>query len=421
MRRSGRAEDTGRAAARSWLALSPVPLVPDALTSALLVAFAVNVVVWGWVAVGWRRMADGLVEDGLGPLDADVPAPRVPDVPMSVVIAARDEAQRLPELLRALRRQTHRGRDGTPAFEVVVVDDRSTDGTGALAGRTAAAWAATGGPDLRVVRLEEDAAATLPPKKRALTAGIAASRYARLALTDADTAPPPTWLATLARYAVPDGADDGAVLVGFAPYATQPGWLNRFVRYETLQTAALAAAGIGWGRPWHATGRSLSYTRALFAQVGGFAPSAASLSGDDDLFVQHAARFAEIRYVPDAAAHVPSPAPATWGAFWRQRRRHASAGAHYPAPVLAALGALHASALVLWLGAPILHLTTGRPTGWGFVALHLLMQRAALAPAMDAFGASGDLRLAQPLMDLAGTLYQLAAAILGILPTPRRW
>ncbi len=151
------------------------------------------------------------------------------------------------------------------------------------------------------------------------------------------------------------------------------------------------------------------------------APSAASLSGDDDLFVQHAAQFADVRYVPDAGAHVPSAAPATWGTFWRQRRRHASAGAHYPAAVLGALGLLHASALVLWLGAPVLHLAAGRPTGWGLVALHLLVQRAALAPAMNALGAAGDVRLAQPLLDLAGTLYQAAAAVLGLLPAPRRW
>ncbi len=395
--------------------------MPDAALSVLLLAFAVNVVVWGWVAIGWRRMADGLLEDGLAPLDPDEAPPPAPNIPLSVVVAARDEAARLPELLRALRRQTHHGPDGKPAFEVVVVDDRSSDGTGALAERTAAAWAATSGPDLRVVRLEEGAAASLPPKKRALAAGIAQARHARLALTDADTIPPPTWLATLARTAAPEDADDGAVLVGFAPYAKAPGWLNRFVRYETLQTAALAAAGIGHGRPWHATGRNLSYMRATFEDAGGFSAAAASLSGDDDLFVQHAARFADVRYVPDAAAHVPSPAPATWGAFWRQRRRHASAGAHYPPAVLAALGLLHASALVLWLGAPVLYLTAGRPAGWGLVALHLLVQRAALAPAMAAFEAGGDVRLAQPLLDLAGTLYQGVAAVLGLLPAPKRW
>lgn len=397
----------------------------DALLPALVAAFAVNALAWGWVAVGWRRMADALETDGL---DADGPAAAPPGLPVSVVVAAHDEAARLPTLLRALRHQTHRGLDGQHAFEVVVVDDRSTDGTAALVEQTAAAWAATGGPTLRLVRIEAsdvdpEGASPLPPKKRALAAGIAAAAHARLALTDADTDPPPTWLATLARFAAPEGRDDGAVLVGYAPYVRRPGWINRFVRYETLQTAALAAAGVGWQRPWQATGRNLSYPRDLFERVGGFEASAGSLSGDDDLFVQHVAtsRAAAVRYVPDAAAAVPSEAPDGWGAFWRQKRRHASAGAHYAPGVLVGLGALHVSALVLWTGAPLLHAATGAPTGYGLVALHLLLQRAALGPAFDALGAEGDLRLAQPLLDALSTLYHAAAGVLGALPAPRRW
>ncbi|HEX8387349.1 MAG TPA: glycosyltransferase [Rubricoccaceae bacterium] len=392
----------------------------DALLPALVVAFAVNVLAWGWVAVGWRRMADALDADGLDP---DGPAAAPPGLPLSVAVAAHDEAGRLPALLRALRRQTHRGTDGRPAFEVVVVDDRSTDGTAALVERTAAAWAATGGPVLRLVRVDPDETSALPPKKRALTAGVAAATHERLVLTDADTDPPATWIATLARFAAPAGHDDGAVLVGYGPYTKRPGGLNLFVRYETLQTAALAAAGVGWGRPWHAVGRNLSYPKALFDRVGGFEAGAGSLSGDDDLFVQHVARerAAAVRYVPDAGAAVPSGAPETWGAFWRQKRRHASAGAHYTPAVLVALGALHLSALVLWIGAPLLHGSTGAPTGYGFVALHLLVQRAALGPAFDALGAGGDLRFAQPLLDLASTLYHGALMILGALPAPRRW
>ncbi|MFP5371039.1 MAG: glycosyltransferase, partial [Actinomycetes bacterium] len=46
---------------------------------------------------------------------------------VSVIVPARDEAQRIGPLLAALARDPHVG-------EVVVVDDESTDGTAALAG-----------------------------------------------------------------------------------------------------------------------------------------------------------------------------------------------------------------------------------------------------------------------------------------------
>jgi Glycosyltransferase like family 2 len=65
---------------------------------------------------------------------------RAPDTALpriTVVIAARDEIKALPTLIRDLGRQDHRELDGRPAFDVVVVDDRSTDGSGAATRRAA--------------------------------------------------------------------------------------------------------------------------------------------------------------------------------------------------------------------------------------------------------------------------------------------
>ena len=431
----------------------------------VVVAFVIQGLGWAWVGAGIRR-----VREDASALEADPPLtvsgetpPPAPDptvgasrqlaradleavslghpdpapstledgLPITVVVAAHNEADRLPALLDALDAQTHR------PFEVVVVDDRSTDRTGALVHHRAPDFPAP----LRLVRVEDAdlEAAGLPPKKHALERGLEAATHDRIAFTDADGRPDPKWLATLARWAsLEDGTrprgqrtasrtthgleDAGAMLIGYGPYLREPDLLNRFVRYETVTTAALAAAAVGWGRPWHAVGRNLSVPTSLLREIGGYAHSAGSLSGDDDLLVQEVAALevAPVRYVWSPAA-VPSPAPPDWAAFWRQKRRHASAGSHYPTTVLAALGLFNASSLTLWIGAPVLHLATGVPFGWGLLAAKLLLQRSVLADVLDGLGDEPDLRLWQPVLDGLSAVYHAAFSLLGLLPTPTRW
>jgi cellulose synthase/poly-beta-1,6-N-acetylglucosamine synthase-like glycosyltransferase len=268
----------------------------------------------------------------------------------------------------------------------------------------------------------EAAAAGLPRKKHALTRALGAATHDRLLLTDADCTPPPGWTAALARHAAPDGEDDGAVLVGYGPYRRRPGLLNAFVRYETLVTALMTAAAVGWERPFMAVGRNLSYPRALFERLGGFAHSARSLSGDDDLLVQEVARAgaAPVRYVLDAASFVPSEAPATFAAWLRQKRRHASGGRHYRTGVQAHLLLFHGTHLLVWLGVPVLRLAAGVWWGAGFLAIRFLIQRAVLKDAAEVFDAR-DLTPAQPLLELLYLLHNTLVAPLGALFQPKRW
>lgn len=323
--------------------------------------------------------------------------------PISVVVAARNEASRLPDLLAALAAQRH------PAFEVVVVDDASTDATAALV----RAWAA-GHPNVRLVEHADG-----PRKKHALARGIAEARHELLALTDADCRPPPGWIAALAAaHAAEAGADEaGVVLVGYSPFRPGLGVLGRVTRYETFVTAFLTAAAVGLGRPYMAVGRNLSYSRALFRRIGGFAHSERSLSGDDDLLVQEIARrrAAPVRYVFAPDSFVPTDGPASWRAWVRQKRRHASAGRFYARAAQVHLAVFQGTAAVLWL-APLL-------AGWAGAAVlgaKLLAQGLALRAAARAFGERG-LMPAFPLLDLCYAAYNALVAPLGLLKRPARW
>lgn len=327
-------------------------------------------------------------------------APATPP-PVSVVVAARDEAACLPALLAALARQTH------PDFEIVLVDDASEDATAEIA----RAWHRRL-PNLRLVRVTDPQP---PRKKRALTQGIDAATHDVLAFTDADCTPPPTWLAALARRHAE--APEGTVLVGYSPFRRAPGAVNRLARYETFVTGFLTAAAIGLGRPYMAVGRNLSYRRRLFRRLGGFAHSLHAMSGDDDLLVQEAARqrAAPVRAVLDPATFVPTDAPATWRAWLRQKRRHVSAGRYYDAATQAHLALFHATGVGLWL-APF-------ALGWPGAALlgtKLAVQGLVLRRAAHVLR-ERDLMAVQPLLELGYAAYNLLVAPLGLARRPRRW
>ncbi|MBU6251091.1 MAG: glycosyltransferase family 2 protein, partial [Cyanobacteria bacterium REEB417] len=138
----------------------------------------------GWRAVlpiGPRTLLPVATHPQLLPEAFDGAALRV-----SVLIPARNEAATLPQLLAAL------GRQSLPAAEVLVIDDHSRDGTGAVAMASAAA----AGLPLRLIQ-----APPLPPgwcgKTWALHHGVATSSGDLLIFLDADTEPEPSLLASL--------------------------------------------------------------------------------------------------------------------------------------------------------------------------------------------------------------------------------
>lgn len=353
-------------------------------------ALVVQIGYWLLLDAGFRRARN-----------ADASASEASLPPMSVVVAVRNEAANLPVLLAALTRQTH------PDYEIILVDDASDDATPEIV-RT---WQQTH-PNLRQLRVEHPEE---PRKKHALTQGIDAARHDLLAFTDADCAPPPGWLASLAQQHA--AAPQKTLLVGYSPFRKAPGLLNSLARYETFVTGFLTAAAAGLGRPYMAVGRNISYPRSVFRRIGGFAHSLHSMSGDDDLLVQEVARrrVAGIRHLFDARSFVPSTPPATWGTWFRQKRRHLSAGRFYDRGMKTHLALFHATSIVLW-AAPF-------GFGWwgmGLLAAKLVVQGVLLRRAAAVFG-ERDLLPVQPFLELLYAAYNLVLAPLGLARMPRRW
>src|SRR4051794_1559353 len=112
-------------------------------------------------------------------------APAPSDAVLSVVVATRNRADRLSRLVRALEAQV-----APPPFELVIVDDASTDDTPAVLAQLAASSS---------IAVDAHRLASQGGPAAARNVGWRVARGGLIAFTDDDCEPQPGWLAGLAR------------------------------------------------------------------------------------------------------------------------------------------------------------------------------------------------------------------------------
>lgn len=190
---------------------------------------------------------------------------------ISVVVPARDEEKTLPVCLAALRRQS------VSDFELIVVDSASTDSTSEVARAHGA----------KVVRVDK------PGLARARQAGFEAASGEIVATTDADSLPPPEWLARLKAALVdPEvvGVYGGLQLSGkgFSIKVAQ----NFFLNWQKLNHRL--------GRPLFC-GPNFAVRKWAFEKVGGFKRGKAFYD-DDETDIRLAfklRRIGKVVFLPD--------------------------------------------------------------------------------------------------------------------------
>ncbi len=266
-------------------------------------------------------------------LSQEVKSGTAMNVPVSVIVCAHDEEQNLRELLPLLQAQNH------PEFEMIIVDDRSNDGT----------------YDFLLAETKKDARLKLVHvnqkpdhvngKKYALTLGIKTAKYDWVLLTDADCRPASTeWIRQMAG-GFPDAT---SIVLGYSPYLAQTGLLNAFIRFETMVTAIQYFSMALIGVPYMGVGRNLAYQKKLFLDNKGFSEHLAVTGGDDDLFVNQHANTQNIFVVLNEKSIVNSKSKTTWKDFYRQKIRHLAVGKRYKLKYRLLLAPFGLSWILIW-------------------------------------------------------------------------
>jgi GT2 family glycosyltransferase len=194
----------------------------------------------------------------------------VPEPELSVIVPVRNGARALPTLLWSLERQSL-ARD---RFEVVVVDNASSDATAAVARSRGAT----------VVH------EPIANRSRARNRGVAVATSRLYAFTDADCVARPEWLEALLACAGTAPLVAGAVELRVS---ARPNAIERFERLWRFGQEAWVRQG------WAATANLLVDAEA-FEAVDGFDPSWRHIGEDVDFCVRARAAGFELGYCPRA-------------------------------------------------------------------------------------------------------------------------
>lgn len=234
--------------------------------------------------------------------------------PVSVVICARDEEENLRKFLPFILEQDY------PDYEVIVVNDGSTDGTDDYLSLMVKQFA-----HLRTTFVPAGAT-NVSTKKLGLTLGIKAAKNDLIVFTDADCMPEgKDWLSRMVRNFTPETE----FVLGYGGYLHKKGFLNRLIKYDTLFVAIQYLGMAQARRPYMGVGRNLAYRRETFFRMKGFATTLNMKSGDDDLMVNRGA-------TRENTAIEVSPESVTWSEpktsfknWYIQKERHLSVSDSY--------------------------------------------------------------------------------------------
>ncbi|MFH1007665.1 MAG: glycosyltransferase [Candidatus Latescibacterota bacterium] len=374
---------------------------------------------------------------------------------VSVVVAARNEVANIGACLERLVLQDY----PSDLYEVVVVDDRSEDGTGDIVEDFEGRY-----EQVRLVRVDA-VPAGLSAKKNALTHGIAASKGEILFFTDADCLPGRGWLSGMMRCFEPDVG----MVAGYSPFQVGEGlfgsavgileqvlamgvkegcremtlsggmgsvgvsglsiepqnqmgsqslrlrFFERLLAFEAMVTATMGAGSIGIGGGITCTARNLAYRREVFEQVGGFSRIENTRSGDDTLLLQLVKKATQwkVRYSIAPKTFVQTFPPESVRAFYDQRTRHLSTAKIFGKPLLALAGAVYVFDLLLLISVPWA-MVTGTMEPLICFGAKVLVDWTAMWRSSKLFGRRGLLSLF-PLMEVLYPLYIVLFGALGAL------
>ena len=264
-------------------------------------------IIYYWLA--WRSIPDY------------IPSPALPKTKISVIIPARNEEGNIGQLLQALQEQTY----PKDLFEVIVVDDHSTDGTVNVVQQF---------PAVKLLQLKEDGINSY--KKKAIETAIAAASGELIVTTDSDCLPSKDWIKTFAAFKEQNESIFIAAPVVLTPSPSPLCGEGRrlvqvFQAIDFMVLQGITGAAVYKKALNMCNGANLAYKKDVFNEVNGFKDIDNIASGDDMLLMNKIGKKHpdKVHYLKSKEAIVSTRPMKTWWEFFNQRIRWASKAKHY--------------------------------------------------------------------------------------------
>ena len=244
---------------------------------------------------------------------------KAPSVFFSVIIPARNEAHNIQACLQSILVQDY------PLFEIIVVDDYSTDETAQIVQQMSLTY-----PQLQLIQLKDyiDATKTNSFKKKAIEFAVSKSTGSWVLTTDADCLVPPNWLHYYNSLIL---TDQPVFIAAPVMFTNNHQFSGIFQVLDFLSLQGITAAAVSAGAHSMCNGANLGYAKTAFEQVGRFT-GIDHLASGDDMFLMHKMKksFPEkLAYLFSQEAIVRTSPMPDWTSFIQQRIRWASKADSY--------------------------------------------------------------------------------------------
>lgn len=285
---------------------------------------------------------------------------------VTVIVTAHNQKDDLKKLIPAVCEQDY------PNFDVMVINDRSWDGTRGLLEEMMSLY-----PKLRTVTVKYTPD-HVTAKKYALTLGIKVAKNDILLLTDADCIPKSNkWIELMTA---PVRNEEKTFSLGFSQYNYGKGLLNHWIQFETLWTGLQFLAFAIWKSPFMGIGKNLCYRRSFFMDKKAFKGQWHINGGDDDLFVNQYANGKNTAVVISPESITLSTPKTNWKSYFIQKKRHFNSGKYFQVRDKLKIGIYSFTHLIFWVTGIYLLILLGLEQNWEhfLVILGIMIVRSIL-------------------------------------------